>query len=104
MERLRALTFVLAFGSAAASGVQVAQAQGPASLEVATFSTSQPGPGLPEGWKSLTFKKVPKQTRYQLVREGETMVVKATSEASASGLIKLVRIDPKEYPIIRWRP
>lgn len=31
------------------------------------------------------------------------MVVKATSEASASGLIREVRIDPREYPIVQWR-
>jgi hypothetical protein len=103
VERLHPLAIVLAFGSAAVAAAQVARAQSPASLDVATFSTSQPGPGLPKGWKPLTFKKVPKQTRYQLVRDGETLVVKATSEASASGLIKQVRIDPKEYPIIRWR-
>ncbi|TKS61566.1 MAG: hypothetical protein EWM72_00314 [Nitrospira sp.] len=103
MERLYALTIVLVFGSAVVLGVQVAQAQSPASLEVATFSTSQPGSGLPEGWKPLTFKKVPKQTLYQLVKDGEALVVKATSEASASGLTKEVRIDPKDYPIIRWR-
>ncbi|MBX3304292.1 MAG: DUF3047 domain-containing protein, partial [Nitrospira sp.] len=30
-------------------------------------------------------------------------VIKASSEASASGLIKEVKIDPREYPIIRWR-
>ena len=46
---------------------------------------------------------MPKQTRYQLVKDGQTVVVKAISEASASGLIKQVSIDPKQYPIIRWR-
>jgi len=30
-------------------------------------------------------------------------VVKAVSEASASGLIKEVRIDPREFPIVQWR-
>ena len=103
MKHRHTLTIVLAFCSAVVSGVRVAQAQGPAALAVATFSTSQPGSGLPAGWQPLTFKKVPKQTRYELVKDGESVVVKATSEASASGLIKQVRIDPKVYPIIRWR-
>lgn len=103
MERHHGLTIVLVFGSTVVSGVQVAQGQSPASLEVATFSTGRPGSGLPEGWKPLTFKKVPKQTRYQLVKDGETVVVKATSEASASGLTRQIKIDPKDYPIIRWR-
>src|SRR5574341_310716 len=72
-------------------------------LEVAKFSVGQVGPGLPEGWKPLTFKKVPKLTSYELVKDGESVVVKAVSDASASGLTKEVRIDPKEYPIVRWR-
>jgi hypothetical protein len=29
--------------------------------------------------------------------------VKATSEASASGLTKEVKIDPRVYPVVRWR-
>jgi DUF3047 family protein len=72
-------------------------------LEVAKFSVGQAGSGLPEGWKPLTFKKVPKLTSYELVKDGEGVVVKAVSDASASGLIKEVRIDPKEFPIVRWR-
>jgi len=72
-------------------------------LEVAKFSAGPVGTGLPDGWKPLTFKKVPKPTSYELVKDGEGVVVKAVSDASASGLIKEVRIDPKEFPIVRWR-
>jgi DUF3047 family protein len=72
-------------------------------LEVAKFSVGQAGSGLPEGWKPLTFKKVPKLTSYELVKDGQGVVVKAVSEASASGLIKEVKIDAKEFPIVRWR-
>ena len=70
-------------------------------IEVGMFSADQPGAGLPNGWKPLTFKKIPKQTEYSLVRDGEQVVVKATSEASASGLTKEVAIDPKEFPLVR---
>jgi Protein of unknown function (DUF3047) len=72
-------------------------------LEVGKFSASQVGASLPEGWKPLTFKKIPKHTSYELVKEGGVTIVKAVSSASASGLIKQVVIDPKEYPIVRWR-
>src|SRR5512135_1596354 len=75
-------------------------AQNPPLLEVAKFSAGQAGPGLPDGWKLLTFKKVPKQTAYELVKDGAVVVVKAVSQASASGLTREVKIDPKEYPII----
>lgn len=72
-------------------------------IEVGKFSSDQPGTGLPGGWKPLTFKKIPKQTEYVLVKEGDQVVVKATSDASASGLTKEVAINPKDYPIVRWR-
>ena len=72
-------------------------------LEVAKFSHWTVGQALPDGWKPLTFKKVSKQTKYEVVKDGETIVVKASSEASASGLTKEVTIDPHEYPIVRWR-
>lgn len=71
-------------------------------LEVGKFSSSEPGRIPPEGWKPLTFKKIPKLTTYELVKDGERVVVKATSDASASGLTKEVKIDPKEFPIVRW--
>lgn len=72
-------------------------------IEVGAFSSAQEGRALPEGWKPLTFKKVPRHTAYEVVREGARTVVKATSEASASGLTKEVSIDPKEFPLLRWR-
>ena len=81
----------------------VVQAQSGATVEVARFSASELGVSLPEGWKPLTFKKIPKLTTYELVKDGPHVVVKAVSDSSASGLTKEVRIDPKEFPIIRWR-
>lgn len=78
-------------------------ADAPGVIEVAKFSSALVGQAMPDGWKPLTFKKIPKQTRYELVKDGESVVVKAMSDASASGLTREVRIDPKDYPIIRWR-
>ncbi|HRI38813.1 MAG TPA: DUF3047 domain-containing protein [Nitrospira sp.] len=70
---------------------------------VGRFSVSPVGAVLPEGWKPLTFKKIPAQTKYEVITESGVTVVKAVSEASASGLTKAVRIDLKEFPIVRWR-
>jgi hypothetical protein len=72
-------------------------------LDVGQFSVEREGEAMPSGWTPLTFKKVPKQTRYSLVKDGDTVVVKAVSVGAASGLTKKVKIDPKEYPIVRWR-
>lgn len=78
-------------------------AQSDAVLEVGKFSAAAAGGALPDGWKPLTFPKVPKHTAYEVVKDGDAVVVKATSEASASGLTKAVRIDPKKYPVVCWR-
>lgn len=83
------------------AGIVVAEV--PALLEVGKFSSAPVGQALPDGWKPLTFKKIPKQTAYELIKDGDAVVVKAVSDASASGLTKAVNIDPKEYPIVRWR-
>src|SRR5215467_11736591 len=75
----------------------------PTVLEVGTFSGSRPGSGLPDGWKTLAFKKIPKHTAYELVTDGAAVVVKATSDAAASGLTKEVRIDPSVFSVLHWR-
>lgn len=80
----------------------VARAESPSVIEVGKFSGGTVGQ-VPEGWNPLAFKKISKQTSYELAKDGERVVVKAISDASASGLTKAVRIDPREYPILRWR-
>jgi hypothetical protein len=65
---------------------------------------SAPGPdGLPPGWQPLTFRNVRRHTRYEIVSDDGTAVMKATAEASASGLIHRLDADPRETPILRWR-
>ena len=77
--------------------------ESPAVLEVGKFSAAAEGSSLPDGWKPLIFKKVPRNTVYTLVKDSGVVVVKAVSAATASGLKKEVKIDPKEYPVVRWR-
>jgi hypothetical protein len=72
-------------------------------LAVGKFSAAKEGQALPDGWKPLTFKKIERHTKYELVRDGDRVVVKATSEAASAGLTREIRIDPKEYPIVSWR-
>ena len=80
-----------------------AVAESPSVIDVAKFSSGMVGQTVPEGWKPLTFQKIPRQTAYELIKDGDVVVVKAVSDASASGLIKTVNIDPKAYSIVRWR-
>ena len=79
------------------------QAQSGSILEVGKFSSAAPGEKLPEGWKPLTFKKIEKHTVFSMVKDGESVVVKAVSEASASGLTREIKINLKEYPVVQWR-
>ena len=72
-------------------------------IEVARFSAAPVGDTLPPGWKPLTFKKIEKHTIYTLVKDDNVVAVKAVAEASASGLTREIKINPKEYPILRWR-
>ena len=77
----------------------------PKLLRVGDFSSGTPEQGTPDGWERLTFGKIDMETEYDLVTApgDSTVVLKATSDGGASGLIRRQRIDPTEYPVIRWR-
>ena len=101
MSGLRWTFAVLALGLLFAASASTDDS--PTTLEIGRFSASRPGPVLTDGWKPLAFKKVPKPTTYELVADGSAVVVKATSEAAASGLTKEVKIDPSVFPVVHWR-
>lgn len=73
-------------------------ADSPATLP--PFSTMS---DIKDGWEPLEFPKIDQLTRYQLVTENGTQVVKATTSGSASGLIARVNIQPSESLVLRWR-
>jgi hypothetical protein len=94
----------LALGTLAVLALSVhVMAESSPVIEVGKFSMGIAGQTVPDGWKPLTFPKVPKHTQYVLVNDGGTVVVKAVSQGAASGLVKPLKVDPKEYPILRWR-
>jgi hypothetical protein len=101
LHRLQWSLGLLASGLLCAAAASTDDA--PTVLEIGKFSTSRPGPAHADGWNPLTFKKIPKPTVYELVQEGDAVVVKAVSDAAASGLTKAVRIDPSAFPIVHWR-
>lgn len=72
-------------------------------FKVADFSASQPGGPLPAGWQALVFPKIKRHTRYTLVKDDGTTVIRAVSRRSASALVRNVRVDPRVYPILTWR-
>jgi len=78
-------------------------AQSPGQLEAGMFSSAMAGETLPHGWQPLTFSRIERHTDYSLVDEDGTVVVKAVSDQSASGLARAISIDPAAYPVIQWR-
>ena len=72
-------------------------------IEVGKFSEAEPGGAFPKGWEPLNFEKIPQHTKYELVKNSDMVVVKATSNQSSSGLTRKITINPKEFPIVQWR-
>ena len=78
------------------------RAQAPENFEAGIFSSFEPGENLPAGWQPLNFSGIEKHTNYSLVKENDTVVIKAVSNQSASGLTRAISIDPGKYPFIQW--
>lgn len=67
------------------------------------FSAARPGSALPDGWAPLSPESTKTRTQYALVDDGGATVLRAESNAAASGLSRKLRVDPAEYPLLRWR-
>lgn len=79
------------------------QAAASALVEVGKFSAMEAGKPLADGWQPLNFPRIARHTTYELVADNGTVVVKASADASASGLVRHLAIDPARFPVIRWR-
>ncbi len=99
--RLTTVISILAFSSL--FPLATSRAQPEAILQVGKFSAEPLENSLPTGWKPLTFKKIDRHTTYTLAKDGNEVIVRAVAESSASGLVREIKIDPKEYPILQWR-
>jgi hypothetical protein len=75
----------------------------PPVTEVTPFSIAVPGGPWPGGWHAEAVPKLRKPTRYALVDNSGTTVVEAIAEASASGLVHFLDIDPYQRPVLTWR-
>lgn len=96
-HQLEALLFVIVLGCA-----------GPAfaadeRVVAAAFSAARPADAPPAGWKPLLAAENAPRTRYTLVDDAGITVLRAESKAAASGLSKPLRVNPLEFPWLRWR-
>lgn len=80
-----------------------ARALAQARIDAIRFSTLQPGGALPAELKPHVFEAQPRHTAYALVDDGGRTVLRARAEASASGLIRELRVDPATHPLLAWR-
>ena len=67
--------------------------------EVSTIPAGEFSKGTLNEWLP---KKFINETSYSLIKIGKNTVLKAVSQNSASGLIKKIRVDIKEYPFLNW--
>ena len=67
--------------------------------EVSTIPAGEFSKGKLNEWLP---KKFINETSYSLIKIGKNTVLKAVSQNSASGLIKKIKVDIKEYPFLNW--
>ncbi len=67
------------------------------------FSAARAGAALPAGWQPLAANASTPQTRYTLVDDTGTTVLRAEAKAAGSGLIHRLQVDPAQQPWLRWR-
>lgn len=84
-------------------GVAISAETAPQTFVIDRFSAETEANGIPKGWEELIFKKIPNHTQYTVRQEGNDYHLKAVSRNSSSGILKKVDLDPKEYPILKWR-
>jgi len=72
--------------------------QAPSFIDVGEFSKERIENKTPSHWKPLTFKNIERHTTYTLAKDGEDTVLKAVSEASASGLTRRSRSIQSNIP------
>lgn len=78
-----------------------AQAQAP--IDVATFSRETTPGGLPPHWQPFNPAPKVKPTVYALVRDAGRMVVRADAHQSMSSLIRVLRVDLAQTPLLQWQ-
>lgn len=74
-----------------------------APVAVGAFSQGQPGAAPPAGWQPFTFPRIERHTAYRLVADEGATTVRADADASASGLIRRIDVDPTRHPLLAWR-
>jgi len=87
---------LLALGAAALAVVAIEPVAIPA------FSTAQPGPGLPAGWRLVTIPNR-RPAQLSLVRDGGRTVLRAHSDHAFGSATHELSVDPARASLLSWR-
>jgi hypothetical protein len=71
-------------------------------VEVARFSRTQPGE-MGEPWEPYFIVRGNHPTGYRVVERDGASVLEAVAEQGGSALLRKIRIDPSQHPLIEWR-
>jgi len=91
--------FLALCGAALAPGGALAQAP----VEAMRFSALRFGAALPAGFRHFAFSGQTRMTEYTLVEDGGRTVLRARADASTSGIIRELRVDPRTHPVLAWQ-
>jgi hypothetical protein len=78
-----------------------AEAQG--KIDALPFSSLKPGAPLPGWLEPYVFPDQPRHTEFAFVADEGRTVLRARAAASASGLVRALRVDPRAHPVLAWR-
>lgn len=67
------------------------------------FSALRAAGPLPGEMMPWNFGGRSRATRYSLVADEATVVLRADADASASGIVREIRVDLRETPVLAWR-
>lgn len=71
----------------------------PGALDEAAITIFDPARSFEENWEPIVFSG---ETRYELAFTDDRLALRAVAQDSASGLVRRIRIDPAECPILEW--
>jgi hypothetical protein len=72
-------------------------------IDAMRFSALRAGEPLPDWLRPYAFENRPRHTEFALVEDAGRTVLRARANASTSGLIRELRVDPRTHPLLAWR-
>lgn len=72
-------------------------------VEIARFSRKTAGSALPDYWRPYIILPSKPRTGYALVRTADGVALEASADRSASGMVRRIRVDPQQHPVLQWR-